>query len=279
MDIQHNFINAAGVKIHYLSAGQGDKTVVLLHGGGLDTAELSWGGFMQEVTQDFRLIAPDWPGYGLSDKPDVRYTISYYIEVLREFLKVLGIQRVSLVGISMGGAISIGFTLQNPDAVQDLVLVDSYGLQRKLSLHFLSYIYVRTPGVRPLTYWLLKQRWFIQYSLRSILKRPGAISAELVDMIHQQVMIPGVARAFSDLQDSDVGPKGLKTVYLERLPEIKARTLIIHGGKDGLVPLVCSREAETLIPGARMYVMEGCGHWPQRDHPEEFERVVGEFLA
>ncbi len=178
----------------------------------------------------------------------------------------------------MGGAISIGTTLKHPNVVEKLVLVDSYGLQRKVRMQFLSYLYVRTPGVRSMTYWMLKQRSFIKYTMKSILKRPGSITDELIDLIHQQVMIPGVAKAFSDIQDTDMTWKGVKTVYLDQLPLIQAKTLIIHGGEDRLVPLACSKEAQLLIPNAKLEILEGCGHWPQRDHPEEFNRIVREFL-
>ena len=278
MEISHRFVDVRSVKVHYLMAGRGDKTVVLLHGGGLDTAELSWELLIPDLTDNFRVIALDWPGYGQSDKPDVKFTIAYYIELFDQFLRILGVSKASLAGISMGGAIAIGYSLEHPEVVEDLILVDSYGLQRKVPMQFLSYLYVRTPGVRRMTYWLLKQRAFVKYSMASILKRPGSVTEELVDQIHQQVMIPGVAKAFSDLQDNDVSWNGLKTVFLEQLPNIRANTLIIHGEKDTLVPLDCSREAHQLISGSSLYIMEGCGHWPQRDNPEEFNRVVGAFL-
>jgi len=278
MEISHQFVDVGSVKIHYLIAGQGDKTIVLLHGGGLDTAELSWELFIPELTENFSVFALDWPGYGQSDKPDVKFTIDYYIDLFDNFLNAVDVRKASLAGISMGGAIAIGYSLKHPEVVEDLILVDSYGLQQKVPMQFLSYLYVQTPGVRRMTYWLLKQRAFVKYSMASILKRPGSVTEELVDQIHQQVMIPGVAKAFSDLQDNDVSWNGLKTVFLEQLPQIRANTLIIHGEKDTLVPLVCSREAHKLIPGSSLYIMEGCGHWPQRDNPAEFNRVVGAFL-
>jgi pimeloyl-ACP methyl ester carboxylesterase len=65
---------------------------------------------------------------------------------------------------------------------------------------------------------------------------------------------------------------------MDRLGEIKAKTLIIHGEKDTLVPLEASQEAHGLIQDAELKIMAGCGHWPQRDNPEEFNRLMREFL-
>ena len=215
MQIQHKFINVAGVKCHYLLAGEGPETILLLHGGGLDYAELSWELLIPRLAEKYRVIAPDWPGYGESDKPDVKFDVQYYIEFLKRLLDELKIETTSLVGISMGGAITLGFTLENPDRVDKLVLVDSYGLQGKAPLHKLSYLFVHIPGVRALTYLLLRNRAMVKYSLSSILKQPGSLTEELIDLVHDQVKKPGVAKAFSDLQDGDITWDGLKTNYLK----------------------------------------------------------------
>jgi pimeloyl-ACP methyl ester carboxylesterase len=99
-----------------------------------------------------------------------------------------------------------------------------------------------------------------------------------VEKVYRQLLIPGGTKAFSDFQNADISWQGLKTNFLDRLPELKVKTLVIHGGKDTLVPLEASEEAHQLIQNSEMVIMEGCGHWPQRDNPEEFNRLVSEFL-
>jgi pimeloyl-ACP methyl ester carboxylesterase len=225
------------------------------------------------------VIALDLPGYGRSDTPDEKFVISYYVQFFEKFISELGFTKFSLAGISMGGAIAIGYTLQNPKRVDKLVLVDSYGLQQKAPFHKLSYLYVNFPGVRTLTWWLARQRWMIKYSLGSILKRPGSITEELLERVHQQALQPGAGQAFADLQDGDITWSGLKTVFLDRLPEVQQKTLVIHGGEDTLVPLSASQEAARLIPNAEFTLLEGCGHWPQRDNPAAFNQLVTEFLS
>ncbi len=278
MNVESKFLDGDGIKTHYYEAGVGEKVVILVHGGGLDNAFLSWEFLMGELSGEMRVIAPDMPGYGKSDKPDVVFDMPFYLDFFQRFLDTLNVGKVDLVGISMGGAIVLGTALSTPEKINKLVLVDSYGLQRDVPFNKLGYLFVRIPGMRALTYWSIKNRFMVKQSLKMILKRPGTITDELVEQVYQQFLIPGVTKAFSDMQNADVGWNGLKTNFLDRIPDLPVKTLIIHGEKDTLVPVKASQEAHNLIQKSEMVILEGCGHWPQRDNPEEFNRVVRQFL-
>jgi pimeloyl-ACP methyl ester carboxylesterase len=283
MDITHHFIQVQGIRTHYMEAGQGSDIVVLLHGGGLDCAQLSWELLMAELAAvdggaRFRVIAPDWPGFGETAPLPGGATLTSFGPFLTDFLDQLGIQNASFAGISMGGGAVLGFALQSPERVEKLILVDSYGLQRAAPLHRLSYLFIRLPGVRQLTWAAMRSRAMARYSLKMLLKRPGSVTDELVNQVYEQLMRPGASRAFSEFQDSEITWNGIRTCYVDRLNEITAPTLIIHGSLDALVPLSCAREAHEKIHNSRLHWMEGSGHWPQRDNPEEFNQLVIEFL-
>jgi pimeloyl-ACP methyl ester carboxylesterase len=140
------WIEVEGLRVHCLMAGQRDAPpVLLLHGGGYDSASLSYGPSIGPISQHHRVFAPDWPGYGGSDKPKMRYTTDYYVDFLGHLMEALGLRRTSLVGISMGGAISLGFSLRWPQRVDKLVLVDSHGLGREVPGRVMSYAMVRLP--------------------------------------------------------------------------------------------------------------------------------------
>jgi pimeloyl-ACP methyl ester carboxylesterase len=251
-----------------------------LHGGGIDTASLSWKFTIEPLANHLRVFAPDWPGYGASDKPGIQYTTDDYIGFLSDFMQTLGIVDTSLVGISMGGGIALGFALQYPQRVSKLVLVDSYGLQTAAPAHKLSYLFTRIPLMNDLTWYLLKHsRTMTLASLQYIFHNPNAVSDELVDEVHAELKKSGDGRAFISFQKSEVLWNGLRTVYVDRLHEIKAPTLIVHGAQDTLVPLDCARLAHELIRGSRLHVIADCGHWPQREKPEEFHRVLVGFLT
>jgi len=280
MDMQNQWIQVNGLRIHTMTAGEQGSPVVLLHGGGIDSARLSWELLLPVLAQTHRVFAADWPGYGDSDKPQADYSMDYYIQFLAALMAAWGLDQASLVGISLGGGVALGYTLRAPEHVARLVLVDSYGLQSKAPLHQLSYLLVKLPLFNALTWALVRRsRAMLRASLQGLLHNPGAVTEALVDQALLEVQKPGAARAWMVFQNSEMLWRGARTCYLERLGELTAPTLIIHGRQDRAVPLSCAEQAHTRIQGSQLQILEGCGHWPQRDHPDEFNRLVADFLA
>ena len=134
------------------------------------------------------------------------------------------------------------------------------------------------PGLNRLMWALMRGRWAARYSLGALLRRPGAVTEELVDMLYREMTRPNYNRAWMSFQNSEITAQGTRTCFLDRLGEIAAPTLILHGTLDTLVPVEDARQAHERIAGSTLHWMEGCGHWPNRDNPVEFNRVVKEFL-
>jgi pimeloyl-ACP methyl ester carboxylesterase len=103
------------------------------------------------------VFAPDWPGYGQSDKPDLGYAMGFYVDFLGRLMDALGLKTASLVGISMGGGAALGFALRSPERVEKLILVASYGLGSNVPWGRLGYLLVRAPLLHELTYALLRR--------------------------------------------------------------------------------------------------------------------------
>jgi pimeloyl-ACP methyl ester carboxylesterase len=280
MDIQEQWLKVAGLRIHCLSAGESGSPVLLLHGGGSDSAHMSWATAMGPLAARHRVFAPDLPGCGESDRPDAAYTNTYYLDFIAALLDTLGLARTHLVGLSMGGALALGTTLQQPQRVARLVLVDSYGIQRTVAYHKISYLSVMTPGVMEATWAIMRRsRALAASSLSSIFADPAHLPAELVDEAYAEARKPYAGRAFTRYQRDELRWNGLRTVYLERLGEIRAPTLLIHGRQDKAVPLACAEEAQRGIAGARLHILEGAGHWAQREQPLEFNQALSDFLS
>jgi pimeloyl-ACP methyl ester carboxylesterase len=280
MNIQEGTLEVQGLHLHTLTAGDHGSPVVLLHGGGVDSAWLSWERLLPVLAEGHRVYAADWPGYGDSDRPQADYSMEYYLGIFPALLQAWKLERADLVGLSMGGGIAIGHTLAAPHSVRRLVLVDSYGLQDRAAMHQLSYFLVRMSWLNDWTMRSIRgSRTRARASLKVLLHNPQAIDEPLVDRVLAEVDKPQACAAWTAFQQSEMLWQGARTCYMDRLVEIQAPTLIIHGQQDQAVPLKYARQAQARIAGSRLEVLDNCGHWPQRDRPEEFNRLVSEFLA
>jgi pimeloyl-ACP methyl ester carboxylesterase len=286
-DVQETWLEVDAMRIHCLSAGSSGSPVILLHGGGIDSASLSWDDAIGPLSAHHRVFAPDLPGYGLSDTPDIQYTTDFYATFVKLLLDVLHLDKVSLVGLSMGGAIALSFTLRFPDHVDKLVLVDPYGIidanMWPRWIYLLLYIYVHYLSfANELAYQYMgasRDRVRRQLVASGVVHSTKRLSPQLIDQVYQHAHLKGRGKAFTSYQQSEFLWHGLRTNLIDRLREITVPTLIINGEKDRGVPLAYAQKAHELIAGSHLYVLKDCGHWPQREMPEEFNRVVGDFLV
>jgi pimeloyl-ACP methyl ester carboxylesterase len=270
-----------GVRVRCLTAGTGRAPpLLLLHGGGFDAADFSYRYAIEPLASRRPVLAFDWPGYGGSDKPNHRYDLAYYARFLSHLMDHLEIQRASLVGTSMGGGAALSFALCSPERVEKLVLVASYGLGKDIPHGRLGYFLVHAPLAADLLYSLLRRsRRTLRSGLRRMVCDPRVVSDELVDEARRLLDQPASGRAFRSFRKSEVGWSGLKTDLSDRLGEVAVPTLLVHGERDRVVPVEWARRAHERLPDSELRVLLGCGHWPPREFPDEFNRVVADFLA
>ena len=264
--------------ISYLEAGEGPD-LILLHGGGLDNAELSWGHVLPNLARDFHVIAPDWPGYGKSSQLQHFQTTNGLIECLRQMFGQLGITSAHIAGISMGGGAALGFSLSHPNKVKSLILLGSYGFQSHAPLHKLSYLTVHTPCVISFSWRLLRwSRTLTRLTLKRIMRQRNAITESLISQCHEALQSPTAGKAFLSWQKSEVRWNRLNTCYLDRVSEIQKPVLVIHGANDPLVPLKTVKQAVKGLPKGSLCIFQNTGHWPQREAPAQFIRETTRFL-
>lgn len=259
--------------VRYFVAGDGPP-VVLLHGIGMDSATVSWRHAIPALAEDYRVYALDFPGHGESDAPRVRYTDQYYLDVLETFLRVVGLEGASLVGSSMGGSVSIGYALEHD--VERLVLVDSYGLGGDAPWRPAASTLLRVPGAY--------RGWWrtIGASRQSVRNHLGALTADRpteahVADVYEAVQGSDGLRALSSWQRSEFRYHGLRTCHRERLGEIDAPMLFVHGVEDPLFPADWSARAAAETD-AELELFEDCGHALTREAPERFVETIGSFL-
>ena len=256
-------------------------TVVLLHGGGTDSAELSWGEVGPRLAAGgFRVIAPDHPGCGESPLPTWRVTQQRLVAYVGEFIDALGLDHYAIGGLSLGGALTIGHVLDRPERVTGALLLDSYGLMPRLAAgrHLLAWAMQRTGALDLATRWMATNRAALTWSLKSLIRDPAQRTPELIAEIISAARHPGFA-AFEQWQQDEMLWNRLKTDYTAQLASFPSPALIVHGDRDAGVPIARARAAAALIPHAELKVVAGAGHWVQRDQPDVVVAAMLDFLS
>lgn len=269
-----------GHRLHYLTAGDPDAPpVLLLHGGIIDAAHVSWGAVIDPLARDFRVIALDLLGYGRSDKPDLDYSLSAHVDLVESFLDTVGLESPAIVGISMGGGTALGVALQAPDAVGSLVVLDSYGLGRELANGRLTYLLSKQGLTNKLAIALMRRsRGFTEASLGNIVSDTDSLSADAVDAVWDETKRPGVGKAFRRFRASEVTRDGYRTDYTDRLDKLETPTLLLHGAEDEVFPHRWSERAAARLPNGEFRLLEECGHWAPRERTDTVVDAIRSFV-
>ena len=142
----------------------------------------------------------------------------------------------------------------------------------------LSWVAVRTGAMSTIMRRSARNRPLMRASLRSIVRNPAECTPELFDAVMAEVERPNAFTAFEQWQRDQILPGRLRTNYAPRLGEVRTPTLVVHGTHDSGVPVAYAKAAAKALPDATLLVVDGAGHWVQRDRPERVVPAVREFL-
>lgn len=264
----------------YHRQGDTNEKIVFLHGGGLDNAMLSWKKVIDLMDNQYDIYAIDLIGYGESDKPDIQYSTPMFVEFLHDILNQLKIEKTNLVGLSMGGAISIGFSLKNSQMVNKLVLLGSVGLYDKMPYHTISRWFVNSWLNSKSYEWMGKSKKLVRWSIEStLIGDKSKVSDELVNTLYNLVNEPNCSKAWESFQRYELGKKKITTDLVSHLNKLHMPVLIVNGEKDSGVPVKAAESAAKTIESSQLHIMKGCKHWAQKERPEEFTTILGKFLS
>lgn len=257
-----NYIQLPGLKMHYASAGEGENTVLLVHG--YSSSWRAWKGAMERLPGDFRAIAVDVRGSGDSDKPASGHTIKQMSEDIYQLAQALNLKKFTLAGHSMGGAITMNFAIDHPELLKSMVMVnpappDGLMLPAEAKEQFMAIL-------------KSKNREGIGQMLRMMAFAPDAqvddaVMSELVDDAVK------VSDAFLEQAMADMGNLKLG----DSLSKIDLPALMIHGDRDAAVALSDAVNTFQRICGCSLQVFYGCGHFPQLEAQEDFTRLLISF--
>ncbi|MQF48731.1 alpha/beta fold hydrolase [SAR202 cluster bacterium AC-647-N09_OGT_505m] len=270
---EHYFATVDGIRTHYVAAGEGPP-LLLLHG--LSASLIAWAPNIEPLSQKFTVYALDMPGRGDSDKPNIDYRVPAAAGFIKKFMDVLGIERASLAGCSMGGMIALRTALDYPDRVENLVLVDAAGLGRELTwyVRFASLPLVgeilQTPSLRGTS-----------ASLKYIFYNHSLIQEGFLHEIYRRRKLPGAKQAELKMIRGAVGLHGVHKQWImtEDLRHLDIPILIVWGAQDRIIPVNHAHNAAREAPGVKLHVFDQCGHWPQMEKSREFNQLVSDFLS
>jgi 2-hydroxy-6-oxonona-2,4-dienedioate hydrolase len=248
-----------GQSIHYYEAGQG-PAVILLHGLGANAG--MWVANIGPLSARYHVIALDQIGFGHSDKPLIDYRIATFVDFLYGFMRTQKIAKATLAGNSLGGWIALDFALQHPEMVEKLVLVDAAGISFESA--------PPTVNLNPA-------------SIDDTKKVLGVV-------FYNQAMVTDLAAAAvfaRHLKDNDgytirrILDGFTTTNQLEdtKLSSVHVPTLVVWGANDALLPLSMGERLHAGIGGSKLIAIKECGHVPELEKPEEFDRALLDFLG
>jgi pimeloyl-ACP methyl ester carboxylesterase len=271
-------VSLHGDDVHYVRAGTG-PVMVLIHG--LLGSRRSWAQLVSLLEQDFTVIAPDLLGYGDSAKPRGDYSLGGHAGRLRDLLDLLRVERVTLVGHSLGGGVAMQFAWLFPDRCERLVLVNSGGLGRHINPILRAPTLPGAEWVLP----LISQRWMLRGG-ELLARRLGLLGLrsgpDLEELWRGYVSLGNAEtrRAFLATIRTVVDPGGQTVSALERLPALAhIPTLLVWGARDRLIPVAHGIAAQQAIAGSRLEVFEKAGHAPHLSDPPRFVALLREFVA
>jgi pimeloyl-ACP methyl ester carboxylesterase len=259
---ESGFAEVNGARLYYESMGKG-PAVVLIHGGLVDSR--LWDAQMKPLSKRFRVVRYDIRGYGRSNAPTGEY---YPLEDLRALLDYLKIDKATLVGLSLGGIVAADFALEHPERVERLVLVSSGLRGAKLPPDEAAANARRVAASEGMG------RYFEEFlksdMLAGVRRRPAAREA-MRRMMVENYKADAYIRA--GLPQSPEPPTA------QRLGQIKAPALVVVGSLDAKNAQDVADMLAAGIHGARKVVIPGASHHPPVETPEEFNRVLLDYLG
>jgi pimeloyl-ACP methyl ester carboxylesterase len=265
-----------GLELHVVEAGRGPATL-LIHG--LGAFAESWRRTLDALSPQCRLIALDLPGFGQSAKPRRAYTLTFFAGAVAGLLRALGVDRVRVVGHSLGGAVAAAMALAHPHRVERVALlsavvpgfpVEPSWVYRLMVLPGLGEVMAGlvTPGI-------------CRYALTRCFVVPP--DPEEIDFLvgHEfavRATAEGRAAYLSALRGVRAELMARGAEFRKAMSRLERPVLLVHGRQDRVIPFSHAAAAAQAIPGAEARWLERCGHFPHLEHADAVHALLGEFL-
>ena len=277
-------LTVSGGPVRHYRAGSTGPPILLLHGAMLDTAQGVWRRVAPALATDYQVHLVDLPRHGGSRPWPGVLDDAFYRRFLDDLLDALDLPEVAMIGLSMGGGIATGYALDHPERVSSLIAVGPGGIGARRPGQLLTWLFLRLPGAMRLTG-------------RYLARRPEQVRRSMLTSLTAGADTPDFERivrlateeatakdthsepALDDWQTRAYGPFSMRLNLLPDLPRLAVPTLWVRGDQDTLVGETELSAAAAAAPGSRLVTVAGAGHIVTYDQPDEFIRLVKDFLA
>jgi len=261
----------------YVKAGTG-PALLLLHGLGCD--HTTWAPVIEKLARKYTVIAPDLLGHGQSAKPRADYSVGGYANGMRDLLTVLNIDKVTVVGHSLGGGVAMQFAYQFPERTERMVLVAPGGLGPEVTPLIRA---VSLPGFHTImgALTLPGLRHLGMAGMRALSRSGLAVTHDLDEVaeIYDTFKDANARRAIRHVVRAVVDGRGQIVTMVDRAYLTQAMPmLVIWGTEDKVIPVSHADTASLIAPGAFVEVLGNSGHFPHKDHPERFVKILNDFV-
>ncbi len=271
-DKDGKFIDVKGLKVYYKEKGSKGKVLLFIHG--FSASTYSWRLNMEPLAKDFHVYALDLKGFGYTAKPaESDYTLDAQAQLVADFMDAMKIKSATLIGNSMGGAISQKVTLKFPDRVEKLVLVDSAGVSEGIVMFGALGKNISTNSLSKTLNYLFMNEHTIKSIVKSLYVQKNLKTDEVAEGYVKPFRTPGIEDAFAQMVKGFVEDDDLP----KRIPEIKIPTLIVWGENDTIIPVTAAKKFNELIKGSKLIIYPEAGHMPMEEHPADFNKAIAEF--
>lgn len=281
-EVPHGFeaweVDLHGHQVVCRIAGSGPP-VVLVHG--MVNSSRHWRAVAERLAETHTVIAPDLIGHGDSATPRGDYSLGAHASVIRDLLSVLGIQRASFVGHSLGGGIAMVFFWQFPERVERLALVSSGGLGSEVSPLLRS---AALPGSRALLTTVTNRHLVsgLEFSGRQLRRSGSGLGVQLqaIARAMRPLQTAGARDAFLQTLRAVIDHRGQRVSANDRLYLLDTvPTLVVWGERDQTIPLAHGRATHEAVPGSTFVTLPRAAHFPHLEDPEGLSAALLEFLA
>lgn len=275
--VSSHTLSLNGYTLRYLTAGSG-RPLVVLHGGIIDAASVSWGELIEPLAADAEVYALDMLGYGASDCPDGPLSMTRHVETVAGVLDELDLDDPVVAGVSMGGGVAVGLALTYPERVSAIVPIDAFGLGSELPNGLLTWLLAKVQVTNNISVALTaRSRWFAETALTTLTYDDG-LSETTVDRVMAEAQRPDAGKAFRKFRASEVTREGYRTDYSEDVADLEVPAQFVHGAEDELLPPDGSRRAASRAPDADLTMIPECGHLATLEKPQAVHESIREML-